>query len=274
MNREGLDTFYKVYSNTGGTPPMSKAIPKQHTKKCESFPFEICIPVSADENPVQLRDTTLLMCKAYRIPAEKITVLVAEKSQEAGFRSTLLPGTYGRILTGKRIQSGFFSEGTPIVYINSCITGIYEYDSEVEGQKRPTKSLLGLLKAGFSEAEKAGALLWGIQTLDSPRRALKPKVGKSLRLISRFFFGCIFSDFDAHLRPEDDVERTLLFYQKTGSVVTLKMYGITSCKKGGWSASEARRLQGLYSEFITVTEKCGCILLVLRDTYKHKKKKE
>ena len=81
MNREGLDTFYKVYSNTGGTPPMSKAIPKQHTKKCESFPFEICIPVSADENPVQLRDTTLLMCKAYRIPAEKITVLVAEKSQ-------------------------------------------------------------------------------------------------------------------------------------------------------------------------------------------------
>ena len=274
MNREGLDTFYKVYSNTGGTPPMSKAIPKQHTKKCESFPFEICIPVSADENPVQLRDTTLLMCKAYRIPAEKITVLVAEKSQEAGFRSTLLPGTYGRILTGKRIQSGFFSEGTPIVYINSCITGIYEYDSEAEGQRKATKSLLGLLKAGFSEAEKAGALLWGIQTLDSPRRALKPKVGKSLRLISRFFFGCIFSDFDAHLRPEDDVERTLLFYQKTGSVVTLKMYGITTCKKSGWSPSEARRLQGLYSEFVTVTEKGGCILLVLRDSYKHKKKKE
>jgi hypothetical protein len=249
---------------------MAKTLPKQQGKKCESFPFEICIPVGIGENPIQLRDTTLLMCKAYRIPVEKITVLVAEKSQEAAYRSALLPGTYGRIQSGKRIQSGFFSEGTPIVYIDSCITGLFEYDADAQGHRKPAKSLLGILKAGFSEAEKAGALLWGIQT----RGPLKPKVGKSLRLISRIFFGCIFSDFDAHLKPEDDIERTLLFYKKTGSVVTLKMYGATTCKKGGWSPSEARRLQELYSEFIVATEKGGCIFLSLRDTYKHKKKKE
>jgi hypothetical protein len=38
--------------------------------------------------------------------------------------------------------------------------------------------------------------------------------------------------------------------------------------------SEAQRLQRLFPEFVTGTEKGSCILIVLRDTYKHKKKKE
>jgi hypothetical protein len=247
---------------------MAKTIPKQHIKQKGVFPYEICIPVSSEENPVQLRDTTLMLCKAYRIPSEKITVLVSEKIQEGIFRSTLIPGTYGRILSGKRIQSGFFSEGTPIVYIGSCITGFYEYDPD--SIHKPAKSLLRIFKDGFAECEKTGSLIWGVQTMENK---LKPKISKNLHLISRLCFGCIFSDFDTHLNPEDDVERTLLFYKKTGVVITLKMYSVKTCKKIIWNELDAKFLQEKYPNFVILNEKHGVYGISLRDMFKSKKKK-
>jgi len=59
------------------TPTISKQ--RQNTRKREHFPYEIIISTENGINPIELRDTTLSLCKAYRIPFNKISVWIQEK---------------------------------------------------------------------------------------------------------------------------------------------------------------------------------------------------
>ena len=54
---------------------------RHQTRKRNHFEYEIAIP--SYKRPETLRDKTLTILKAYRIPADRITVFVANKEQEA-----------------------------------------------------------------------------------------------------------------------------------------------------------------------------------------------
>lgn len=237
---------------------MSKSASKQNYKKYEYFPYEVVISVESGENPVQLRDTTLSLCKLYKIPANKITVLLAEKSQESRFQHTLLPGTFGRILSG-RCE---FSEGTPLIYMNSCITGFYEYS---EKGPKPLKSLLEMIKTGFQECQKSGSFLWSIRN----KKDLKPTVNYSLKPITNAFFGCIFTGIDNHLSARDEIERSILYYKLTGKIVRLNMFGVVSCIKPQMDEEMYKRLKKQYPEFVHFVSKHGILILKLVDIKAH-----
>jgi hypothetical protein len=243
---------------------MSRSIGHHQTRKKEFFPYEILIPVGANENAVQLRDTTLKLCKAYRIPATKITVVLADKSQEGHFRSTLLPGSFSRLVT---VHSAYelFSVGTPVVYMNSCITGIYEYSTDHVFQRKPLKSLIGLIKTGFEECGQADTHLWSILSLKT-NCILKNKVSTKLKPISTVFWGCILTGIDSHLEFSEEIERSILYYKIDKKILRLNMFGVTSCKVSPpLSEKRMRELEGRFADFVEVFLKDTVFIIKVYD---------
>jgi hypothetical protein len=207
---------------------MSKA--KHHTRKRSIFPFEIAIP--SYKRPETLRDKTLTILKAYRIPSEKITVFVADKEQEEIYRKTLNHGTYGKIVVGikgmgaiRNFITKYYSIGTPIVNIDDDIKGFLEYDSTKPRKEKPLRSLLAVIKQGFYECDKAKARLWGVYPVANGF-FMKPKVSTELRYIIGSFWGCInpgIKEVEITLDDKEDYQRSILYYKHDDAVVRLNM---------------------------------------------------
>jgi hypothetical protein len=228
---------------------MAKVIAKKDSKRKDYFPYEVCIPVKSKENPVQLRDTTLMICKAYRIPASKITIKLAEQSQEAEFRRILLPGTFGKLVVANSAYE-LFPVGTRCIFLSSCLTGIFQVDAENPACKKPAKSLLEILKLGFQECHTKQCNLW----TTTKSTTLKSSISTSLKQISSNLYGCILTGIDSHLDPEEEIERSILYYQVDKCIVKLNMFSATSCKVKKIVQSDIQSLQLNYPEFITMVD--------------------
>jgi hypothetical protein len=224
---------------------MAKVIAKKDSKRKDYFPYELCIPVKPKENPVQLRDTTLMICKAYRIPASKITIKLAEQSQEAEFRRILLPGTFGKLVVANSAYE-LFPVGTRCIFLSSCLTGIFQVDAENPPCKKPARSLLELIKLGFQECQANECSLW----TTTKSATLKSSISTSLKQISSTLYGCILTGIDSHLDPEEELERSILYYQVDKCIIRLNMFSATSCKRNKLVQSDIRRLQIHYPEWI------------------------
>lgn len=243
---------------------------KQNTRKREHFPYEVILSAENARSPTELRDTTLTLCKAYRIPFNKISIWIPEKSQEKLFRETLLPGSFGKLLIGGT-PCQYFEIGTQLVYMNSCIRGFFEYDADSIGFRKPLKSLLGVLKAAFYECEKEKATLWGCVNLNNSKKVLKPKISTKLKMISNTFWGGIYTGIDMSLKPSQSIERSILYYKKDEKVVYLHNIGVKSCaEKEKFSESDMKELFQKYPEFIIVESGTKFILCDLRNKDKKK----
>jgi hypothetical protein len=254
---------------------MSKvaAPSKPHKKKYDMFPYEILIFIEKGENPAQVRDTTLMLCKAYRVPSEKISLCLAEKSQEAEFRSQLLPGTFGKVFAGFSAVPEFFQSGTMLVYMDSCITGLWEYSENSAKKKQPLKSLNALFQYAFAECQKSGALLWGIQRMKETT-CLENTIDLHLKQIHNTLSGCIFTSLDAGIPATADIERTIHYYKPTGVVLTLNMFGVLSCQKQKYTERYIKFLESKYPEYITIEQHVKKIKIRLWDKRKHRHKKD
>lgn len=254
---------------------MAKTISqsKQHPKRYDYFPYEIIISIDDAENPAQVRDTTLTLCKVYKIPAEKISICLAEKSQEAEFRSHLLPGTFGKMFAGFSAVAEFFQSGSLLVYMDSCITGFWERCENTAKKKQPLKSLHALLKFAFSECQKSGALLWGIQTMKDTT-VLENSIDTKLKHIRKTCCGCIFSGLDSALPLKHDMERSILYYKATGSILSLNMFGVSCCQKRPYTNAYLKYLESTYPEFISIEHTDKKVKIRLWDKRKKKHKKD
>lgn len=253
---------------------MSKAVSptKPQKKKYDLFPYEILICIEGDEKPAQVRDTTLALCKAYRIPAEKISICLAEKSQEVEFRMHLLPGSFGKMFAGFSAVPEFFQSGTMLVYMDSCITGFWEFSENAAKKKQPLKSLHGLLQYAFSECQKTGAYIWGIQQMKETTR-LQNSVDTHLKKVSKSLHGCIFSGLDTENAATREIERTIFYYKLTDTMLTLNMFGVSSCQNQTYTKPYMHYLQTKYPEFITI-ERCEKkVKIRIWDKRKHRHKK-
>jgi hypothetical protein len=254
---------------------MPKAVSptKPQKKKYDLFPYEILICIGEGEKPAQVRDTTLALCKAYRIPAEKISICLAEKGQETEFRMHLLPGSFGKMFAGFSAVPEIFQSGTMLVYMDSCITGFWEFSENTAKKKQPLKSLHGLFQYAFSECQKTGAHLWGIQQMKETTQ-LRNSVDTHLKKISRALYGCIFSGLDAENAATHEIERTIVYYKLTDTVLTLNMFGASSCHHQSYTKSFIHYLETKYPEFITVERYEKRVKIRVWDKRKHRSKQD
>jgi len=208
---------------------MSKVISRHHTRRKISFPWEVAIP--SYKRPEILRNKTLAVLKHYKIPPSKITVFVADKEQEKLYKDTLKEGSYGKIVVGivgmsaiRNFISEYYPVGTQIVNIDDDIKGFLEYDASKHHKEKPLRSLLAVIKRGFSECEKAEAKLWGVYPVANGF-FMKPKISLDLRYVIGSFWGCINpgTTIKITLDIKEDYERSILYYKADGAIVRLNM---------------------------------------------------
>jgi hypothetical protein len=268
---------------------MSKRISKSSQKfskhhnnqrRKTQFPYEIA--VISELGPEAVRDGTLVQLKKYRIPADKITVWTTLPGQEKHYMNVLAPGTFARIFSNpSNCISDFYNcisntylPGTRILFIKDTVTDWIEYDERSITRVRPLKSLLALLKTGFSECERLGCTLWGIYPVAMPSY-LQPTMTTELKYISGDLWGCINPGPMLQLQFSlyEDYERSILYYKRDGCILRLNMVaGITAEDDGAekQSGKVARRLLEKYPEFVTLQpyKNAGFLQIRLRDLSK------
>jgi hypothetical protein len=236
-----------------------------------NFPFEIAIPTI--NNSIILRDTTLNILKAYRIPYMKITIFVPSAAHQKNYKTNLLPNTYGKIWNTStntlaehynEIYS-YYTPGTKVVFIKDCIQSIVEYFPTETSNIRPLRSLLALCKLGFLTCEKEQARLWGLSpTIVS----MKQTIPSSFQYIPGGLWGTIIplpSIIHLTQNYKEDYERTIQYYKLDKNVIRLNMFCAIECKQHVNSRElqdSIKNLVQLYPEYILQkkTDPSECIL--------------
>lgn len=260
-----------------------------------TFPYEVAIP--SYKRHVAINEKTLATLKRYGIPASKITVFVANKDEEALYKESLKPGTYGKIVVGvkgmhdiRNFITGYYKVGTKIVNIDDDIKGFLEYTETNKRKERPLRSLIGVIKKGFEECEKAKTKLWGVYPVANGY-FMKPKVSTEIRYIIGSFWGCINpglkgpDGIEITTEYKEDYQRSILYYKRWGSVVRLNMYAPISAyytEAGGMQEVKERRsleekgakwLVKTYPQFAVLnpSKKSGYMEVKLKDLRDSKK---
>jgi hypothetical protein len=252
---------------------MIRTAAKSHTniRTKIQFPYEIAIPTL--QNPVLLRDTTLNILKAYRIPFRKITIFVPSIAQEKLYKSTLFPNTYGKLYNTSTTNLAdhyngiysYYTPGTQVIFIKDCIKYILEYNSAETTAVRQLRSVLALCKLGFLSCEKEGAHLWGLSPNVS---GMKQTITTSFQYIPGSLWGTIIP-FPAsiHLTQsyKEDYERTIQYYKADKTVIRLNMASAIECNQPVdiiELQSSIKNLIQLYPEYIAQkkSEPSECML--------------
>jgi hypothetical protein len=196
-----------------------------HIRKKAHFPYEIAVITGG--NSILLRDTTLNILKAYQIPYNKITVFLQTKSEEEIYKTNLLSSTYGKLIsTDTRTKAelynwiqSYYIPGTPIVYVKDCIKYILEYGTH---GIQPLKSLIHLIKLGFSECTKLETCMWGVSpTIESASRNIHHGVSYLPGSLWGFINpGPLIQVTQSIL---EDYERCIKVYKRFGSLVQCAM---------------------------------------------------
>jgi hypothetical protein len=262
---------------------------RHQTRKKNNFDYEVAIP--SYKRPETLRDKTLTILKAYRIPADKITVFVANKEQMEIYTKTLTSGTYGKIVIGivgmgaiRNFISDYYPIGTCIVNIDDDIKGFLEYDATQPRKERPLRSLLSVIRQGFHACEQAGARLWGVYPVANGY-FMKPKISKDLRYIIGSFWGCInpgTKEIKITLDDKEDYQRSILYYKADKAIIRLNNVSPISSyyKEPGGMQEErtkerveksARWIVKTYPEYAVLnpSKKSGYMEVRLKDTTTH-----
>jgi len=205
------------------------------TRKKSKFPYEVAVP--SYKRHETIKEKTLATLKRYGIPADKITVFVANKEEEALYKGSLDPKTYGKIVVGvkgmhdiRNFITDYYKVGTKIVNVDDDIKGFLEYDESTKRKERPLRSLVQVIKRGFDECEKAKTKLWGVYPVANGY-FMKPKVSTDIRYIIGSFWGCInpgIKEVKVTVDDKEDYQRSILYYKKYGAIVRLNMYAPVS----------------------------------------------
>ena len=191
--------------------------------------YSIVIP--SYKRPEGCRDKTLVVLHHYKVPKEKIFVVVADKEQQKAYEAVLDPKTYGKILIGvpglPEVRNWIFNhfpKGVPLVSCDDDISGFIEYTSSTKRHERPLRSLKEIIKRGFSECKKADCRFWGVYP-SANGFFMKPTVSTDLKFCVGPFWGCFNPKSDVKIDigqgEKEDYQRTIQFFQKDGAVVRL-----------------------------------------------------
>lgn len=212
---------------------MSKSIPRGKTQKKQKnhFPYEIAIP--SYDRPETLRDKTLTLLKAYRIPTEKITIFLANDEQLDIYKRILHKETYGKLVVGikglmnvRNFISDYYPIGTPLVCFDDDLKGFLEYTETTPRKERPLRSLLAIIKRGFEECKKSNASFWGLYPVPNGF-FMKPTVSTDLKFCIGSAWGCINpgtkgpKGVKLTMSEKEDYERTILYFLRDDAVVRL-----------------------------------------------------
>ena len=270
-------------------------MPATKTRKVGKSDYVIAIP--SYKRIDTLKEKTLATLKKYRIPSSKVYIFVADKDEEEAYRKGLDKSAYHKIVVGvkgladvRNFIAGYFPLGKKILFMDDDIKGFLEFDESKPRHEKPLVSLERLIQRGFSEAQKAGARLWGIYP-SANGFFMKDTVSTDLKFIVGCFFGLINPGNKALKIPvseKEDYYRSLRMYELDATVVRLNFVAPKTAfytEPGGMQTDPLRRkkqeeaVKFLLKEYpnyvrLNPTRKSGFMEIRIADKTKKEKEKE
>lgn len=201
---------------------------RNKTRKSHIDDWIIAIP--SYKRAETLRDKSLSVLHHYRIPASKIYIFVATEEEKNIYKSILVPETYHKLIIGlpglakvRNFISDYFPVGKKIVNMDDDISRFIKYDENAKRNEIHLKSLLAVIRRGFSECARHGCRLWGIYPVANGF-FMKNTVSTDLKYIIGCFWGCInpgSNEINITLDDKEDYLRSILFYKADQCVIRL-----------------------------------------------------
>lgn len=189
--------------------------------------IEVAVP--SYKRAATLRSKTLAWLAACGVPAENITVFVADEDERKSYTAELAPGSFGRVVVGKRgmgairrFIAGYYPAGTKVLNADDDIQQLLVHVDEKHAV--PYTDLHELVQNGFEMCARSGAKFWGVYAVKNPY-FMKKTVTFDLRYVNGTLWGNIAGDgskgdpFMVTLDDKEDFERTLRCYVAHGAVV-------------------------------------------------------
>ena len=199
---------------------------KNKTIKKYKTDYVVAIPSYKRYNEITKK--TLPTLKKGKVPADKIYVFVASKTEEKLYREKMDPKTYGKIVVGKKglvpqrkYISQFFSEGTHIVSMDDDVQNMIRLTKD--DKLKHVTNLDTFFKKAFQTLKKKDLYLWGVYPVKN-NLFMKRKTTTDLRFVIGVVHGYInrhSKDLYPSLKSvgKEDIEQSILFYLKDGGVL-------------------------------------------------------
>lgn len=222
------------------------------TRKKTHSDWRIIIPSYKREETIQKK--TLAVLSSYNIPKHKITIVVADEEQKRLYESvlpqyTIVQGVPGLGPVRNYILDNLAKKGEKIVMMDDDISGFVERTED--GGMQTLRSLSAVIEKGFKEAEKAGAILWGVYPVPNGF-FMKPTISTDLKFIIGSFWGIINptatkekNGIELPFSEKEDYIRTLLCWDRDKTVVRINYVSPKTAyyKEPGGMQTDPKRLE-------------------------------
>lgn len=212
------------------------------------------ITIPSYDKPEILRDNTLKMLKAQKVPNTKIDIFVATPAEEKRYREIIPRDLYNKIIVGKkglltqlRFIKKYYPEGSELIRLDDDLKMIFKKKykkkdlnsgkvSRNEYNKIIKISLPSFFTKAFKIMKQKGLTLWGINKVQNNPYYMTPD-GYTTDL--RFIVGNIYGWLNSYDKKYDwtmstpdnytneDIENTLKHYIADGGVLRFNDYGYT-----------------------------------------------
>lgn len=225
------------------------------TRKIKNSDWRIIIPSYKREETIQKK--TLATLASYNIPVEKIYIVVADEDQQKIYeealpkwdRTHIIVGVPGLAPVRNFILDNVAKKGEKIVMMDDDVSGFVERTDD--GKIQRLRSLTAIIEKGFKEAEKAGAILWGVYPVPNGF-FMKPTVSTDLKFIIGSFWGIInptakkdSRGIELPLSEKEDYIRTLMCWDRDHVVVRINYVSPKTAyyKEPGGMQTDPKRLE-------------------------------
>jgi hypothetical protein len=230
--------------------------------------YEVAIP--SYKRYSQIVSKTLGTLERQGVPADKITIFVANEEEAIEYYRAVPRALYGRLVVGviglvaqRNFISGFYPPGTLVVSFDDDVESVYKATGSTQRDKEDI-NLPEFFEYAFNKMEEEKVSIWGVYAVDNPFFMIK-SIGVSTNL--RYLVGCLFGaktpfiPLTSHGCIEDK-ERTLRYYVKEGKTLKFNHIGIkTKYFASGGLESNDRKTQhhndtdALVKEYPTLVSK-------------------
>jgi hypothetical protein len=230
--------------------------------------YQVAIP--SYKRHTQIVSKTLRTLERQGVPANKITVFVADEEEKALYQKTIVDGSVKDIIVGviglvpqRNFISTYYPPNTHVVCMDDDVEKVYKATGSSQKDKQEI-NLPEFFEHAFNKMEEEKTSIWGIYAVDNPFFMVK---NEEATTPLKFLVGCLFGSRTPFIPLltqgcVEDKERTLRYYVKEGKTLRFNYIGIKTKYFGtGGLKSENRKKQheidtdALVAEFPTLATK-------------------
>jgi hypothetical protein len=218
--------------------------------------YEVAIP--SYKRYSQIVSKTLSTLERQGVPADKITIFVANEEEALEYYKAVPRTLYGRLVVGviglgaqRNFISTFYPPDTLVVFFDDDVERVYRATGSTQRDKEDI-NLPEFFEYAFNKMKEENTSIWGVYAVDNPFFMIN---SQETTTTLKYLVGCLFGaktpfiPLTSHGCLEDK-ERTLRYYVKEGKTLKFNHIGIKTkyFGSGGLESTDRKKQHLIYTD--------------------------